>query len=34
VATDHAKAFGCVIGKALADVAAGQSTAEILVMSR
>ena len=34
VATDHAKAFGCVIGKSLADVAAGQSTTEILVMSR
>jgi hypothetical protein len=34
VASDHAKAFGCVIGKALSDVVAGQSTAEILVMSR
>jgi hypothetical protein len=34
VATDHAKAFGCVIGKSLSDVAAGQSTTEILVMSR
>ena len=34
VASDHAKAFGCVIGKSLSDVTAGQSTAEILVMSR
>jgi hypothetical protein len=33
-ATDYAQAFGCVIGKSLSDVTAGQSAAEILVMSR